>query len=177
MEHGTKRVAGIVIAVLVIAAFAAILAKMTEDPLKKTLSNMTLRDKAAQMMIASFRVWKEVPETEGTEQAAEEQPAVNITELNDEIRDMVKRNHFGGILLYGENFQDAEQTLRLVSQLQTANQSGGGLPQLFFVDQEGGNVNRLGFGTIGVSNMALAATGHPANARSMSTGRRSACSG
>ncbi|MBQ1365702.1 MAG: YdcF family protein, partial [Clostridia bacterium] len=33
---------------------------------------------------------------EGAEQPAEEPPKVNITELNEEIREMVSRNHFGG---------------------------------------------------------------------------------
>lgn len=132
-----------------------------DDTLEIMLSNMTLREKVAQMMIASFRVWQEVPETEDGEQPAEESPKTNITELNDEIREMVARNHFGGILLFGENFADPEQTLRLVSDLQMSNQNGGGIPQLIFVDQEGGNVNRIPYSTIGVSNMALGASGDP----------------
>ncbi len=131
------------------------------------LAGMTLREKVSQMMIASFRVWQELPETETAEDTAEEPPKTNITELNDEIRDMQARNHFGGILLFGENFTDAEQTLRLVSDLQTSNRNGGGIPQLIFVDQEGGSVNRIGFSTIGVSNMALGASGDPENARKM----------
>ncbi len=149
------------------AAAAVLILKNRADPLEKMLSGMTLRDKAAQMMIASFRTWKEVPEAGDAQQAAEEQPAVNITGLNDEIRAMLGQNHFGGILLFGENFQDAEQTLRLIADLQTANRSGGGLPQMIFIDQEGANVNRVGYSTRGVSNMALAATGDPANARKM----------
>lgn len=98
------------------------------------------------MMIASFRVWKEVP-AEGEEQPAEEPPKVNITELNDPIREMLGRDHFGGILLFAENFADAEQTIRLVSDFQMTNQAGGGLPQIFFVDQEGASVNRIGYST------------------------------
>ena len=137
-----------------------------DDPLEKILSGMTLRDKVAQMMIASFRVWKEVP-PEGEEQPAEEPPKVNITELNDEIREMLSRNHFGGVLLFGENFADAGQTLRLVSELQIANQSGGGIPMMIAVDEEGGSVARVSYGTIGVGNMALGATGDPENARTM----------
>ena len=139
----------------------------SDDELEIMLSNMTLREKVAQMMIASFRVWQEVPETTDGEQPAEEAPKTNITELNDQIREMVAREHFGGILLFGENFSDPEQTLRLVSDLQTTNRNGGGIPQLIFVDQEGGNVNRIPYSTIGVSNMALGATGDPENARQM----------
>ena len=138
-----------------------------DDTLEILLSTMTLREKVAQMMIASFRVWQEVPETADGEQPAEEPPKTNITELNDEIREMIARDHFGGILLFGENFQNPEQSLRLVSDLQTTNLNGGGIPQLIFVDQEGGNVNRIPYSTIGVSNMALGASGDPENARKM----------
>ncbi len=138
-----------------------------DDVLEIMLSNMTLREKAAQMMIASFRVWQEVPETADGEQPAEEAPKTNITELNDEIREMVAREHFGGILLFGENFSDPEQTLRLLSDFQTTNLNGGGIPQLIFVDQEGGNVNQVPYSTIGTGNMALAATGDPDYARKM----------
>ena len=138
-----------------------------DDTPESILSSMTLREKVTQMMIASFRVWQEMPETEEGEKPAEEPPKTKITELNDEIREMAARDHFGGILLFGENFADAEQTLRLIADLQTANQSGGGIPQLFFTDQEGGNVTRIPYGTIGVSNMALGASGDPENARQM----------
>ena len=142
-------------------------AEEEDADLREILSHMTLREKVAQMMIASFRVWKEVPETEDPEQPVEDVPSVTITELNDEIREMVGRDHFGGILLFGENFQDPGQTLRLVADLQTTNQSGGGLPMMIFVDQEGGSINRIPFSTQGVSNMALGATGDPENARVM----------
>lgn len=137
-----------------------------DDPLREILSGMTLRDKVAQMMIASFRNWEEAP-PEGGEQPAEEPAKVNVTELNAPIREMLGRNHFGGILLFGENFADAEQTIRLVSDLKTTNRDGGGLPQIVFVDQEGGNVNRVPYSTQGVGNMALAAMGDPENARTM----------
>ena len=92
-----------------------------DDTLEIMLSAMTLREKVAQMMIASFRVWQEVPETQDGEQPAEELPKTKITELNDEIREMIARDHFGGILLFGENLVDPEQSLRLVPDLQTTN--------------------------------------------------------
>ena len=144
------------------------------------LAGMSLRDKVAQMMIASFRTWQEVPEEDEAQPEATpvaqpeatpepEPPREDITELNGPIREMLGRDHFGGILLFKENIAGPEQTLRLVSEMRTVNQSGGGLPQIFFADQEGGNVNRIGFGTQGVSNMALGATGDPENARIMAS--------
>ncbi len=125
---------------------------------EEILAGMTVREKTAQMMLASFRVWKE---------DAEDAQGTNITELNDEIRDMLARDRFGGVLLFGENFTDAEQALRLVSDMQEANRRGGGVPLMFFADNEGGYVNRVGFSTRGPGNMALGATGDPEIARSM----------
>ena len=149
------------------AAYRAVADELSVEAI---LSRMTLKDKLAQMMIPSFRVWKEVSESEAgttTVENAEDIPATNITELNDEIRACLAQYRFGGMLLFAENCRDAEQTLRLVADMQTANQRGGGLPMLFCIDQEGGNVARLSFGTTGAGNMALAATADPENAAAM----------
>lgn len=136
------------------------------DSVDRILSSMSLRDKVAQMMIASFRVWEEVPAENGDKPEGEPVKE-NITALNDPIREMAGRNHFGGMLLFLENCVEAEQTLLLISDIQEANRAGGGLPQVFFTDQEGGYVSRIPYGTIGVGNMALGATGDPENARIM----------
>lgn len=167
MSKTAKRTLCFLLVILIVLGSAVMLRKLMRDPLERIVSEMPLRDKAAQMMVASFRVWKEVPETDEALQPQEEAPGVNITELNDEIREMLGRTHFGGILLFQENIQDAEQTMRLIADFQTTNQNGGGLPQMILIDQEGGNVSRIGYGTIGVGNMALAATGNPDNAREM----------
>ena len=156
-------------ALILLFSGCAMAENTNENDPEAILNGMSLRDKVAQMMIASFRIWKEIPETENAEQPSEAPPAVNITELNDEIREMVARDHFGGILLFAENFEDAEQTLRLISDLQTTNRSGGGIPQMFFADQEGGYAVRVNYGTKGVGNMALSATGDPENARVMAS--------
>lgn len=143
-----------------------------DDEIEAILSGMTLEEKVGQMMLVSFRAWKQIPEadsegTETVENAEEEVPAVNVTELIDPIRECLENYHFGGTVLFAENCVDAEQVLRLVADMQAANQSGGGLPLLVAADQEGGSINRLGFGTAGPGNMALAATGDGENARVM----------
>lgn len=146
----------------------------TEDTITKILERMTLEEKIGQMMIPAFRIWQDLREdgtdvgksVENAEQKAGAEK-VNITELNDEIRECIKRNHFGGTLLFAENIDNAEQTLRLVMEIQSVNLQGGGIPMLVAADQEGGNVTRLGFGTTGVGNMALAATGNAKNAEEM----------
>ena len=81
----------------------------TGADIEAILENMTLQEKIGQMMIVSYRIWKEVPATEGTEgdqtveNSAEEIPAVNVTALNDEIRAALKDHHFGGTLLYADD--------------------------------------------------------------------------
>ena len=96
-----------------------------DSDIELILSNMTLEQKVGQMMAVSFRVWKEVPSEEEVtvENAEEEKPAVNITELNLEIRECLGKYHFGSAILFAENCQDAEQTLRLVAEMQAANQA------------------------------------------------------
>ena len=167
MKHGIS----LILALALLLAPVA-MGEIPEDDIEAILSGMTLEEKVGQMMIVSFRVWKEMPEggSEGNqtvENAEEEIPAVNVTELNDPIRQSLADYHFGGTLLFAENCRDAEQVARLVADLQATNQAGGGLPLLVCADQEGGSVARLGFGTTGPGNMALAATGDPENARTM----------
>ena len=136
-----------------------------ETDIDKLLGEMTLREKVEQMMIVSYRVWKETPET--GESPDEEIPGIKVTELNDEIKIDLKNHDYGGVILFGENFEDAKQVVNLISDIQNVNQADGGLPLFVAVDQEGGKVARISFGTTGPGNMALAATGDPDNARKM----------
>lgn len=93
------------------------------------LGRMTLEEKIGQMMVVAFRVWKEVPETAAeTDSAVQEDPGVNVTELNDAIRQCIARYHFGGILLYAQNCRDAEQVLRLTADMQAASLAGADCP-------------------------------------------------
>lgn len=139
-------------------AFAGALTRT--DAIEGIVAGMSLRDKLAQMMFFSPRVWKEDP--------GSDTPGENVRALNDVLHDYIADHHFGGILLFRENFGDAEQVLWLVSDMQSANKEAGGLPMFIAVDQEGGQVSRLSFGTSGTGNMPIAATGDPENARIMS---------
>lgn len=153
---------------------AAQTAASAQDPeIEQILAGMTLEEKVGQMFMPSFRVWQEETDTEGmnlTVQSAENTGReVNVTELNDRIRECMAKYHFGGVLLFAENFRDAEQTLRLTADLQKTNLEAGGLPLLVAADQEGGYITRLTYGTRGPGNMALAATGNPEYARTMAS--------
>ena len=130
----------------------------TRDPVDRLMDRMPLRDKLAQMIFFCPRSWKDDPEMErGT----------SVTALSDEQLKYIADHRYGGFLLFGDNFTDAEQSLRLISALQNATVEGGGTAPFVAADQEGGYVARLSFGTTGVGNMALAATGDPACAREM----------
>ena len=71
--------AALVMTVVMLFSGCALAEENSDDVLETMLSNMTLREKVAQMMIASFRVWQKVPETADGEQPAEEAPKTNIT--------------------------------------------------------------------------------------------------
>ncbi len=172
MDRRCKMLVALTLAIAMLLHVTAMGESAGEDEIEAILSGMTLEQKVGQMMIVAFRVWKEMPETGSdknttVENAEADIPQVNVTELNDEIRACLRDYHFGGTVLFAQNCRDAEQVLRLVSDMQTENQEGGGLPLLVAADQEGGTVARLGFGTTGPGNMALAATGDPENAEMM----------
>lgn len=143
-----------------------------ENRVEAMVNSMTLEEKVGQMMIPSFRIWQDLrnvkPESgENGETSAQEPEKIKMTELNDEVRQCLENNHFGGVLLFAENFKDAEQTYRLICDLQSSNQKGSSIPLFVAADQEGGSVARIGFGTYGIGNMALAATGDPESAKEM----------
>lgn len=116
------------------------------------LEGMTLEEKVGQMIMPSYRIWGDAQKN-------------NVTELNDEIREAIGRYHYGGILLFAENLRDPEQTLRLISGLQSISS----IPLLISADQEGGYVTRVKYGTSGPGNMALCASGSTENARTMAS--------
>ena len=163
-----KRLFSVFLAIILVVAPLSVGAK-NESKTDRILRSMTMREKVEQMMLVSYRVWEETPESgKGSDEAS----LANVTELNDTIRADLMGHDYGGVLLFGENFVDARQTLRLVSDIQDTNLKGGGLPLLVTVDQEGGSVARISFGTSGVGNMALAATGDRYNANGRNIWKR-----
>ena len=75
-------------------------------------------------------------------------PSYTCAELNDEIKIDLKNHDYGGVILFGENFEDARQVVNIISDIQNVNQANGGLPLFVTVDQEGGTVARISFGTV-----------------------------
>ena len=113
------------------------------------ISKMTLKQKLAQMMVVDFRTWNNK----------------NFTEMNTDVSSLLSQYDFGGVILFGENIQGKEQTLKLTKDLQAAAlKSTNKIPLIIGTDQEGGIVNRLKIGCAMPGNMATAATNDPQKA-------------
>ena len=123
------------------------------------VANMTLDEKISQMIIPAIRSWD----------------GVNVTDLsaNPELAQALRAHQYGGIILFGQNVSDTEQTARLVSDLQVNNaqiQASTNIPYFTPVDEEGGVVLRLSMGTRMTGNMAVGATGARAVENAQTTG-------
>lgn len=64
--------------------------------------------------------------------------------LSAEAKSLIRDYHIGGVVYFGHNIQNAQQTLRLSQDLQReAAAAGLGIPLLIAVDHEGGSVFRF----------------------------------
>lgn len=109
------------------------------DLIGNAILHMSMEEKVGQMLMPDFRNWN----------------GENVTVMNDEIAQLVKDYHLGGVILFRENTVTADQTTRLVSAYQEAAEKYG---LIISIDQEGGIVTRLQTGTDFPGNMALGAT-------------------
>lgn len=115
--------------------------------IEEKISHMTLDEKIGQMLMLEFRNWED-----------ENGELKEVTELNDDIKNAIKKYRIGGIILFAENVRDTEQTTKLTHNIQKTAIENGLDPLLISIDQEGGIVVRLGTGTSLPGNMALGAT-------------------
>lgn len=120
----------------------------TEDKIHDLVSSMDLQTKIEQMLMIDIRTYDDN----------------NFTEMNDEVKQLLTDHHFGGVILFAENFDNNQQVINLTQSMQEATISGNGQPLFIATDQEGGYITRLTNGTSTIGNMALAATGDTANA-------------
>ncbi len=121
---------------------------------EEILSQMTVEQKIAQMIMPDFRYCRD--------EAGEKQ---NLTEMREDVEQVLKDYGFAGVIFFGTNLADTEKAVRLIDAMQAANASVPGRPQLLTaVDQEGGPVVRLGHGLQMTGNMALGAVGDPSAA-------------
>ena len=116
-----------------------------EEALAYRVAQMNLEEKVGQLFMVAFR----------------QKGGKLVTTATGAIKTELQKYHLGGVILFGENFIDIEQTVTLTMDLQ---QSAGPIPLFIAVDQEGGRVNRFHFGTNLPGNMALRASGKVSNA-------------
>ena len=123
--------------------------KSTDEIIAEMIEDMSTEEKLAQMMIVPLR-----SDPESGRAASAITPA--YTEL-------LQKYAFGGLILFAGNIIDTAQTVTFIHDAQNATVSSKhGIPLFVCVDQEGGIVNRVSFGTTGPGNMALAAAGDTA---------------
>ena len=108
------------------------------------MNSHNLREKVGQMMIFGFH---------------------GIT-ASDEIKELIRNHHIGGIILFSRNIGTPEEILSLTSELQReARKAGHKKPLLICIDEENGIVRRLGeSATVFPGAMLLGATNNPDNA-------------
>ena len=128
------------------------------------LGAMSLEQKIAQMIMPAIRTW------EGEDNSVTDLAAV------PNLATALQRHQYGGVILFGANVRDTEQTLRLIRDLQANNAKGAGaastsaIPYFVAADQEGGSVARLSMGTRGTGSMAIGATSEAAVQNACDTG-------
>ncbi len=113
-------------------ATVAPLEEPPEEPptlVESILETMTTQEKIGQLFMIDFRT--------------DESGAPMLT-LSQTAQEQIESYHLGGVILFGENLDTAEQTTALTAQMQDCAQ----LPLLIGVDEEGGTVSRLGSSSI-----------------------------
>lgn len=62
-------------------------------------------------------------------------------DINDEIIDIIKNYHIGGVVLYKKNYTSIDTMINFINKLKDINKDG--IPLFISIDQENGRVNRL----------------------------------
>ena len=155
-----KRLLSITLAILLIVLSAAVIPASAEDSkAQQYLASMSTEDKISMMIMPAFR-WMTDETGKNT----------NVTEITKEITETLGKHSYAGVILYAQNTPTNEGATRLIDELQKANAAGGNRPQLLITtDQEGGNVTRLGQGTMTPGNMALGAINDIATTKEVAT--------
>lgn len=102
------------------------------------ISEMTPEEKAGQLLMMDFR-----QNADGS----------GMTTLSPEAENAIAAYHVGGVILFAENLDTAEQTQTLTAGLQAAAE----IPLLIGIDEEGGIVSRLDKSQIPHENIPAAA--------------------
>ena len=122
--------------------------------MKKTpeeiLAGMSPEQKAAQVITPAFTRWTET----------EECPPSGA--LREDVREILERYGFAGVIFFAPDVRDTARAVRLINAMQRAGAAGGHPGLLTMIDEEGGEIARLGQGTAMPGSMALGAMDDPA---------------
>lgn len=91
----------------------------TQDPIAEQLEKMTTEEKIGQLVIAGFDGY----------------------EVDETLKNLITHKGIGGMILFSDNIESAQQLTTLTNQIKQAAQDG--IPVLIGMDEEGGNVSRL----------------------------------
>ena len=149
--------------ILNICLISICLLSCDNDPIKKKIKNMTIEEKVTQIIMPSLRykTFEKIIEKDEEGNEKEVLNTENLYELNDKIKEFLNKYQFGGFILFGQNFESSKQTVKLINDIYETNKD---IPYFISIDQEGGNIKRLSFGTGMPGNMALSASNNPENA-------------
>lgn len=79
----------------------------------------------------------------------------------DDIVELIKKYHFGNVILFTRNIKDANHLKILTSKIQEAAMEANGIPAFIAIDQEGGNVRRIYKGVTNIpGHMAIGAASY-----------------
>lgn len=113
------------------------------------IEKMSIDEKIGQMLCLDFRFWNQddLDQTEDIGIISSDGISIQkpVTEINDEIREIIKKYHIGGVVLFSQNFESKEQAKKLIDDLQKASKDSGNPPLFICIDQEGGMVERFAF--------------------------------
>lgn len=112
------------------------------DLILEKINKMSLDQKIAQMLIVDLNSLKQSP--------------------SDKIADQIRKEGYGGVILFRKDMTSIDQTVELIDQLK---KSSAEVPLWVGTDQEGGVISRIPWGTSFPGNMALGATGKAELAR------------
>ncbi len=147
-----KRMIAIMLSVLILMMSAVVIpVGAAESKAERYLASMSTEDKISMMLMPVFRYSYDAAGNRS-----------NVAEITADIEAALRKYSLSGVIMMGQNALTNEGAARLTDALQKANVAGGDRPQLLItIDQEGGNVTRLGQGTMTPGNMALGAINEP----------------
>lgn len=94
------------------------------EAIQEIIDGLSAEEKAGQLLMADFR-----QNADGT----------GMTVLSKEAKELIDAYHIGGVILFAENLDTAEQTKKLTADIQKAAE----IPVFIGIDEEGGLVSRL----------------------------------